>query len=215
MRRPLDVQQHRVAVVVDRAAVAAAGRAGLRRVGARPDRLVAREQAVEDRPRHADARDRAAVRALVAPVARAAERAAGRRTPAGRGTARRPGSRRRRRRARSTRSGCRRTGCRSPGAARRGRRSRRRRPSSSVPDDRAVGEDEALHGQDRVLLVLAVPRRPDLRLVARVLVQDPAGALAVERDQAAAVEDDVGLVVEDLGGRGHRDRRPGRARSRT
>ena len=49
------------------------------------------------------------------------------------------------------------------------------------------------------------------RLVAGVHVQDPARVLAVERDEAAAVDDQVGLVVEHLGGRAHLDRDRARA----
>ena len=163
------------------------------------------EQAVEDRPRHADAGDGAAVRALVAPVAGPTEGAADDedreavvlREDLDRGAADvRPGR----------------------GAAVAVELAVDHAEPPAADEDRAaavhrlgarglaVGEDEALHGQDGVGLVLAVVRRPDLRLVARVLVQDPAGALSVERDEAAPVEDDIGLVVEDLGGHGHRDR---------
>ena len=57
MREPQEGQGHRVAVVVDGAAAAAARRAGLGRVAAVPDGAVVREEAVDDRPRHADAAD--------------------------------------------------------------------------------------------------------------------------------------------------------------
>src|SRR5581483_463327 len=44
----------------------------------------------------------------------------------------------------------------------------------------AVGEGEVLHGQLRILLVLAVRGGPALRLVAGVQVEDPARAAAAE-----------------------------------
>ena len=70
----------------------------------------------------------------------------------------------------------------------------------------AVGEGEVLHGEPRVVLVLAVRGGPALRLVAGVHVEDAALAAAAERDLAAAVEHDLGPVgVADLRGRGHRD----------
>ena len=55
-------------------------------------------------------------------------------------------------------------------------------------------------------LVVAVRRRPHLRRVARVLVEDPAPAGAAERHQAAAVQHDPGARIAHLGGRAHGDR---------
>ena len=56
-----------------------------------------------------------------------------------------------------------------------------------------------------LVLVLAVRRRPDLRRVARVHVQDPALAAAAERHPAASVEHDDGGCVDHLRGVGHDD----------
>ena len=58
-------QRHRVAVVVDRAAAAAAGRARPRRIRASADGAVVGEAAVEHRPRDPDAAQRGAVGAHV------------------------------------------------------------------------------------------------------------------------------------------------------
>ena len=70
----------------------------------------------------------------------------------------------------------------------------------------AVGEGEVLDDQPRRGLVLAVRRREHLGGVAGVHVQDAAPAGAAQRDQAAPVEDDLSPRVEDLGGRAHPDR---------
>ena len=75
----------------------------------------------------------------------------------------------------------------------------------------AVGEDQVLHGQPRVVLVLAVRGGEALPLVAGVHVEDAALAAAAERHLAAAVQHDLraGRVL-DLGGPGHRDGDRGR-----
>ena len=76
----------------------------------------------------------------------------------------------------------------------------------SFPVDRPFDEREVLHRERRVVLVLAMRRRPDQVRVAGVHVQDPARALAVEGDEPTAVDDDVRSVVEDPGRRAHRNR---------
>ena len=65
-RAARDRERHLIPVVVDRAAAAAARRARLRGVRAGADRAVGAEAAVEHRPGHADAAQRAAVAADVA-----------------------------------------------------------------------------------------------------------------------------------------------------
>ncbi len=70
----------------------------------------------------------------------------------------------------------------------------------------AVGERQVLHGELRVVLVLAVRGGEALRLVAGVHVEDAALAAAAERDLAAAVQHDARAVrVHHLGGGLHGD----------
>ena len=63
-------------------------------------------------------------------------------------------------------------------------------PSVRVAGGVAVGEGEVLHGELRVVLVLAVRGGPALGLVAGVHVEDAALAAAAQGDLAAAVEHD-------------------------
>ena len=70
----------------------------------------------------------------------------------------------------------------------------------------ALREVQALDRELWLVLVLAVRRRPDLRLVARVHVQDAPLAGTAEGHLAAAVEHDDGRGVDHLGGVGHHDR---------
>ena len=69
----------------------------------------------------------------------------------------------------------------------------------------ALCEMKALDRELRAVLVLAVRRRPDLRRVARVHVEDATLAGPAERHPAAAVEHDDGGSVDHLGGVGHDD----------
>ena len=88
--------------------------------------------------------------------------------------------------------------------------------AATAPVDRlagrvAVDEREVLHRQAGVVLVLAVRGGPDLRLVARVHVEDPALPGAAQGHPAAAVDHDVRTgVVADLRRLGHDDRDRGR-----
>src|SRR5690606_16552472 len=69
-----------------------------------------------------------------------------------------------------------------------------------------VDEREVLHGEARVVLIVAVRGGPDLILVARVHVQDPRLSAAAQGDLAAAVDDDALVrVVSNLRGTIERD----------
>ena len=70
----------------------------------------------------------------------------------------------------------------------------------------AVGERQVLDDQLGGRLILAVRRRPHLCRIAGVHVEDAVPALAAERHQPTAVEDDPRARVRDLGGRVHPDR---------
>ena len=71
----------------------------------------------------------------------------------------------------------------------------------------AVGKRDVLNGQMRMILILAVTGRPHLVLIARIHVQDAGGSAAAQRDQAAAVDNDIRFVVENFRRAGKCDRK--------
>src|SRR6185369_1332643 len=70
----------------------------------------------------------------------------------------------------------------------------------------AIGEGDVLDGHRRGGLILTVRRGPALLRIAGVQVEDPALTGAAQRDQPAAVQHQLGVLVDDLGGGGHGDR---------
>ena len=74
----------------------------------------------------------------------------------------------------------------------------------------AVDEGQVLHRQTWMILVLTMGRRPYLRSVARVHVEDAPVPHAAERHESAAVDHDLGPgVVDNLGGGRHLNRQWG------
>jgi hypothetical protein len=197
-------QGHRVAVIVDGAAAAAARRTGLGRIGAVPDGAVVGKQAVDDGPRDTNAADGAAVGSTVAVSVGPAEGAVDDIDGQALVLAEHPDGAAAHIRAFIGADIIEKTAV--DGLE----------PSPAHPDGPAavivgfsggiaIGKGDVLHRQPRMVLVLAMRGGPDLVLIAGVHVQNAGLSPAAERHPAAAIDDDVGVgVVEHFGRTGER-----------
>jgi hypothetical protein len=192
-RAAADRERHLIPVVVDRAAAAAARSAGLGGVGADADGAVGEEAAVQHRPGDADAAQRAAVAAHVGGEA-AVDDVYGkvvvlRQRPDGSASDVRSITLA----AVAGEHGV--DDAQSPAAGEDGAAAATvELLAARVP----VREGQVLDDQLGRGLVLAVRRRPHLRRIAGVHVEDAAPALTAQRHQPASIEDDLRLVFMTL-----------------